>query len=114
MPGEGGMVLCDDPDLAERSRVLWQDRSSNWIEVQVPSHEHLWTICASFATCRCQQLRNLCFDPKKRRFVHEAKSCGIGRYCKHMEAPAPELWLFQELGWNYRMTNLQAWPESLE
>jgi dTDP-4-amino-4,6-dideoxygalactose transaminase len=31
-----------------------------------------------------------------------------------MEAPAPELWLFQELGWNYRMTNLQAWPESLE
>ena len=20
---------------------------------------------------RCQQLRNLCFDPKKRRFVHE-------------------------------------------
>eukprot|EP00435_Cladocopium_sp_Y103_P072322 s894_g39.t3 len=48
--GEGGMVLCDDPDLAER----------------------------------CQQLRNLCFDPKKRRFVHE------------------------ELGWNYRMTNLQA------
>ncbi|CAL1150375.1 unnamed protein product [Cladocopium goreaui] len=48
--GEGGMVLCDAPDLAER----------------------------------CQQLRNLCFDPKKRRFVHE------------------------ELGWNYRMTNLQA------
>ncbi|CAJ1331447.1 unnamed protein product, partial [Effrenium voratum] len=33
---------------------------------------------------RCQQLRNLCFDPKKRRFVHE------------------------DLGWNYRMTNLQA------
>ncbi|CAJ1421654.1 unnamed protein product [Effrenium voratum] len=48
--GEGGMVLCDDPALAER----------------------------------CQQLRNLCFDPKKRRFVHE------------------------DLGWNYRMTNLQA------
>ncbi|CAK9013280.1 unnamed protein product [Durusdinium trenchii] len=48
--GEGGMVLCDDPELAER----------------------------------CQQLRNLCFDPKKRRFVHE------------------------DLGWNYRMTNLQA------
>lgn len=48
--GEGGMVLCDDPALAEK----------------------------------CQQLRNLCFDPKKRRFVHE------------------------DLGWNYRMTNLQA------
>ncbi|CAE7555153.1 perA [Symbiodinium sp. KB8] len=48
--GEGGMVLCDDPELADR----------------------------------CRKLRNLCFDPKKRRFVHE------------------------ELGWNYRMTNLQA------
>jgi len=48
--GEGGMVLCDDPDLAER----------------------------------CRQLRNLCFDPKKRRFVHA------------------------DLGWNYRMTNMQA------
>merc|ERR1719181_934172 len=33
---------------------------------------------------RCQQLRNLCFDSRKRRFVHE------------------------DLGWNYRMTNLQA------
>lgn len=33
---------------------------------------------------RCQNLRNLCFDPRGRRFVHE------------------------ELGWNYRMTNLQA------
>merc|ERR550537_936123 len=33
---------------------------------------------------RCRQLRNLCFDEKKRRFVHE------------------------DLGWNYRMTNLQA------
>jgi len=48
--GEGGMVLCDDPELAER----------------------------------CRQLRNLCFNPRKRRFVHE------------------------DLGWNYRMTNLQA------
>jgi len=47
--GEGGMVLTDDPALAER----------------------------------CRSLRNLCFNPK-RRFVHE------------------------ELGWNYRMTNLQA------
>mmetsp|Transcript_64913 Transcript_64913/g.155037 ORF Transcript_64913/g.155037 Transcript_64913/m.155037 type:complete len:383 (-) Transcript_64913:56-1204(-) len=47
--GEGGMVLTDDPALAER----------------------------------CQGLRNLCFNAK-RRFVHE------------------------ELGWNYRMTNLQA------
>jgi len=32
---------------------------------------------------RCRSLRNLCFDPKK-RFVHD------------------------ELGWNYRMSNLQA------
>jgi len=47
--GEGGMLVCDDPELAER----------------------------------CRGLRNLCFQPKK-RFVHE------------------------ELGWNYRMTNLQA------
>ncbi|WP_094556922.1 DegT/DnrJ/EryC1/StrS aminotransferase family protein [Synechococcus sp. 1G10] len=47
--GEGGMVVTDDPALAER----------------------------------CRSLRNLCFQPKQ-RFVHE------------------------ELGWNYRMTNLQA------
>jgi perosamine synthetase len=47
--GEGGMLVCDDPELAER----------------------------------CRGLRNLCFHAKK-RFVHE------------------------ELGWNYRMTNLQA------
>jgi perosamine synthetase len=47
--GEGGMVLCDDDELAERAR----------------------------------RLRNLCFQPE-RRFVHE------------------------ELGWNYRMSNLQA------
>jgi len=47
--GEGGMLVCDDLDLAER----------------------------------CRSLRNLCFQEKK-RFVHE------------------------ELGWNYRMTNLQA------
>jgi len=47
--GEGGMVLTDDPELAER----------------------------------CRGLRNLCFD-NRRRFVHE------------------------ELGWNYRLTNLQA------
>jgi perosamine synthetase len=47
--GEGGMVLCDDPELAER----------------------------------CRGLRNLCFD-NRRRFVH------------------------QELGWNYRITNMQA------
>jgi len=33
---------------------------------------------------KLRQLRNLCFDPKKRRFVHE------------------------DLGWNYRMTNIQA------
>jgi perosamine synthetase len=47
--GEGGMVVTDDPELAER----------------------------------CRSLRNLCFQPA-RRFVHE------------------------ELGWNYRMTNMQA------
>lgn len=47
--GEGGMVVTDDPELAER----------------------------------CRSLRNLCFQPEK-RFVHE------------------------ELGWNFRMTNLQA------
>lgn len=47
--GEGGMVLTDDKELADR----------------------------------CRRLRNLCFLPE-RRFVHE------------------------ELGWNYRMTNLQA------
>ena len=33
---------------------------------------------------KCQKLRNLSFDPGKRRFVHE------------------------DIGWNYRMTNLQA------
>jgi perosamine synthetase len=47
--GEGGMVLTDNDELAEK----------------------------------CKQLRNLCFQPSK-RFVHE------------------------ELGWNYRITNLQA------
>lgn len=47
--GEGGMILTDDDDLAER----------------------------------CRSLRNLCFQPHK-RFVHE------------------------RLGWNLRMTNLQA------
>jgi perosamine synthetase len=47
--GEGGMVLTDDPHLADR----------------------------------CRSLRNLCFQPQ-RRFVHE------------------------ELGWNLRMSNLQA------
>jgi perosamine synthetase len=47
--GEGGMVVTDDAQIAER----------------------------------CRSLRNLCFKPG-RRFVHD------------------------ELGWNYRMTNLQA------
>ena len=47
--GEGGMILTDDDELAQR----------------------------------CRSLRNLCFIPEK-RFVHE------------------------ELGWNFRMTNLQA------
>jgi perosamine synthetase len=48
--GEGGMIVCDDLELAER----------------------------------CKKLRNLAFEPQGRRFVHE------------------------EIGWNYRMTNLQA------
>lgn len=47
--GEGGMLVTDDPELAER----------------------------------CRGYRNLCFQPG-RRFVHE------------------------DLGWNYRMTNMQA------
>ncbi|MGE5172406.1 MAG: DegT/DnrJ/EryC1/StrS family aminotransferase [Betaproteobacteria bacterium] len=47
--GEGGMIVTDDPRLAER----------------------------------CRSLRNLCFIPEQ-RFVHE------------------------ELGWNFRMTNMQA------
>ena len=47
--GEGGIIVTDDPHLAER----------------------------------CQSLRNLCFQPHQ-RFIHE------------------------ELGWNLRMTNLQA------
>lgn len=47
--GEGGMIVTDDPALAER----------------------------------CRSLRNLCFKPEQ-RFVHD------------------------ELGWNFRMTNMQA------
>jgi perosamine synthetase len=47
--GEGGMIVTDDPELADR----------------------------------CRSLRNLCFQPGK-RFVHE------------------------QLGWNFRMSNLQA------
>lgn len=47
--GEGGMIVTDDADLAEK----------------------------------CRSLRNLCFQAKK-RFIHD------------------------ELGWNFRMTNLQA------
>lgn len=48
--GEGGMLLTDDSELAER----------------------------------CRKLRNLCFEPNGPRFIH------------------------YEIGWNYRMTNLQA------
>ncbi len=48
--GEGGMILCNDDDLA----------------------------------AQCQKLRNLAFEPNGRRFIHN------------------------EIGWNYRMTNLQA------
>lgn len=48
--GEGGMIMVNDPNLAER----------------------------------CRKLRNLSFEPTGRRFIHH------------------------ELGWNYRMTNMQA------
>lgn len=48
--GEGGMILTNDIDLANR----------------------------------CKKLRNLCFEPNGPRFIH------------------------YEIGWNYRMTNLQA------
>lgn len=48
--GEGGMLVCNDENIAEK----------------------------------CKKLRNLAFEPKGRRFIHN------------------------ELGWNYRMTNLQA------
>lgn len=48
--GEGGMIMVDNPELAER----------------------------------CRKLRNLAFEPQGRRFVHH------------------------EMGWNYRMTNMQA------
>jgi perosamine synthetase len=48
--GEGGMLVCNDENIAEQ----------------------------------CKKLRNLAFEPKGRRFIHN------------------------ELGWNYRMTNLQA------
>ena len=48
--GEGGMIMTNNDELAER----------------------------------CKKLRNLAFEPTGRRFVHE------------------------EIGWNYRMTNLQA------
>jgi perosamine synthetase len=48
--GEGGMLMVDDPLIAER----------------------------------CRKLRNLAFEPNGRRFMHH------------------------ELGWNYRMTNMQA------
>jgi len=48
--GEGGMILADKPELAER----------------------------------CRKLRNLAFETSGRRFIHH------------------------EMGWNYRMTNMQA------
>jgi perosamine synthetase len=48
--GEGGMLMMNDLNLAER----------------------------------CRKLRNIAFEPNKRRFIH------------------------YELGWNYRMTNMQA------
>lgn len=48
--GEGGMLVCNNEEFAER----------------------------------CRKLRNLSFEPKGRRFIHN------------------------ELGWNYRMTNMQA------
>ena len=48
--GEGGMLVCNDDEVADK----------------------------------CRKLRNLAFEPRGRRFIHH------------------------ELGWNYRMTNLQA------
>jgi perosamine synthetase len=48
--GEGGMIVCDDADIA----------------------------------ANCRKLKNLAFDPEMPRFVHK------------------------EIGWNYRMTNMQA------
>jgi perosamine synthetase len=48
--GEGGMIVCNDENIAEK----------------------------------CKKLRNLAFEPQGRRFIH------------------------YEIGWNYRMTNLQA------
>lgn len=63
--GEGGMVVCDDPEIA----------------------------------ARCRKLRNLGFEEKGRRFIH------------------------REMGWNYRMTNIEAtlglaqlefWDEHIE
>jgi len=48
--GEGGMLVCNDVNIAEQ----------------------------------CKKLRNLAFEPEGRRFIHN------------------------EIGWNYRMTNLQA------
>ena len=48
--GEGGMIVCNDKQIAER----------------------------------CAKLRNLAFEPNGRRFIH------------------------YEIGWNYRMTNIQA------
>lgn len=48
--GEGGIIVCNDKELA----------------------------------VRCSKLRNLAFEPNQRRFVHH------------------------EIGWNYRMTNVQA------
>ncbi len=48
--GEGGMLVCNDGNIAEQ----------------------------------CKKMRNLAFEPQGRRFIHH------------------------ELGWNYRMTNLQA------
>jgi perosamine synthetase len=48
--GEGGMILCDNKEIADK----------------------------------CSKLRNLAFEPSKQRFLH------------------------YEMGWNYRMTNMQA------
>lgn len=94
MPGEGGMVLCDDPDLAERSRVLWQDRSSNWIDgSQVMNicgpFVHLLQLAGANNFVTCALIRRsgvLCMRPRAAglediasTWKHQHLSCGSFR-----------------------------------
>ena len=94
MPGEGGMVLCDDPNLAERSRVLWQDRSSNWIDgSQVMNicgpFVHLLQLAGANNFVTCALIRRsgvLCMRPRAAglediasTWKHQHLSCGSFR-----------------------------------